>query len=552
MSDGGSRRKVPHRAGVTSASGLAVRAIVHGRSGAEAAGFLGGVARAQRRIVAELPSASVVAATAAQEALRLTRADAARIEIVDGSELTCLAGAGSDVSALGLRSAFSTDARETVRGIEVRRSVVTAQGFQLAAPLGYRGHGIGLLVVHRGARAFEDVDVNVLQLLAGIAGNALGTAHEYALNDRMASLGRLAAGMAHEISNPLAYVCTNVSHVLEQLAQAEHGQVDLDDLREALEDAQRGAHRISSIVSHLRSYSRSPVDAQQRVDLGAVLRQTVEMAGHEVRSRARLVEHYAVAPPVLGNEVQLGQVFLNLLLNAAQAMPPGRTDGIIEARFLGVVDGAAVVDVTDNGAGIAPEDRARLFEPFFTTKPLGVGTGLGLSISHDVVRAHGGTITVTSDLGRGSTFRVSIPVAPEVASPLERQRRESGQYASRRRRVYVAGDEPDLVTTLSLFLGRRFDVDTSGGRRNELEDLVSGPSYDAVICGPDAAGVELHHEVTRERPELGSRFVFVVGDSRADDRHTDYLSNSGCPVVERSSGVVGIRAAIDKILDPVE
>jgi signal transduction histidine kinase len=401
---------------ITSASGLAVRAIVRGHSGDEAAEYLGHVVRAQRRIVAELPSSASVTATAAHEAMRLARAMAARVEMVDGSDLVCTGAAGSDVERVGARSPLDAIAKDCLLTGEPRRRPLPGSGVhELTAPLTYRGHRVGLLSV-RGAAKLRDADGHMLSLIAAVTGDAVGTAHEHDLRDRMASLGRLAAGMAHEVATPVTYISANVGYVLEALAEAGDGPIDAKVAREALEDARRGVDRVAAIVAQLRVFSRSPLEGNHRVDVGDVLREMVKMVAHEIRAHARLVESYVPVSPVLGNEVQIGQVFLNLLLNAAQAIPRGREGARVEARVLDQIGGNVVVEISDTGAGIAPENIARVFDPFFTTKPLGTGTGLGLSISQGIVRAHGGEITVTSEPGRGCTFRVTLPAAGEVST----------------------------------------------------------------------------------------------------------------------------------------
>jgi PAS domain S-box-containing protein len=245
--------------------------------------------------------------------------------------------------------------------------------------------------------------------------------------ERMASLGTLAAGVAHEINNPLSYLLSNLRFMndeLQDLARTgesvagERGQ----EVREALKEALVGSERVREIVRDLKSFSRQGDEQREPVDVHAVLDSCVNLAWSEIRHRARLVKSYGQVPPVLGNASRLGQVFLNLLVNAAQAIPEGSAleaqeihlSTWHEERWVGVA-------VRDTGVGIPPENRARLFSAFFTTKPEGVGTGLGLSICQGIVVALGGRITVESEPGKGSTFRVLLPVAgaarPDGAAP---------------------------------------------------------------------------------------------------------------------------------------
>jgi signal transduction histidine kinase len=232
--------------------------------------------------------------------------------------------------------------------------------------------------------------------------------------ERMVALGTLAAGVAHEINNPLSYMLSNLRFVDDELtALAESGEGLAgergQEVRTALKEAISGSDRVRDIVRDLKTFSR--VDEEQRgtVELRAVLDACVNMAWSEIRHRARLVKDYGEVPPVNANESRLGQVFLNLLVNAAQAIPHGDLQANEIHLSTRYEDGWVVVAVRDTGVGIPKENLGRLFDPFFTTKPAGVGTGLGLSICHGIITAMGGRITVDSEPGRGTTFRVFLP-----------------------------------------------------------------------------------------------------------------------------------------------
>jgi PAS domain S-box-containing protein len=227
-----------------------------------------------------------------------------------------------------------------------------------------------------------------------------------ALADRLSSIGTLAAGVAHEINNPLAYVLANLEYARRALGGSERVEVE-----QALADALEGASRVSRIVQDLKGFARAD-EAAVEVDLTRVLRSTANLARAEVRRRGALVvELPAELPPITGNASRLGQVFLNLLVNAAQALPDGAPDRHQVRLRAHAERHRVVVEVEDTGSGIDPEIRGRLFDPFFTTKPVGIGTGLGLAISHQIVTDLGGEIEVTSAPGQGATFRVSLPLA---------------------------------------------------------------------------------------------------------------------------------------------
>lgn len=227
--------------------------------------------------------------------------------------------------------------------------------------------------------------------------------------DRMASIGMLAAGIAHEVNNPLAYVLNNVEIAMKALAPlGETTQRSRDALAVALE----GVDHIRTIVRDLLMLSRVDDRTVGPVDVRSVVESTLALAAKKISERATLTCEYEPVPLALGTGARLGQVLLNLLANALEAMP----EGARETNALGVVvrsgpGGTAVVEVSDNGTGILPEHAARIFDPFFTTKPFGSGTGLGLSISQRLVAESGGELTFASVPQHGSTFRVILPPA---------------------------------------------------------------------------------------------------------------------------------------------
>lgn len=228
------------------------------------------------------------------------------------------------------------------------------------------------------------------------------------LADRMASLGTLAAGVVHEINTPLSVVMANVEFALRELAAVP----EMAPVRAALEDAKVANGRVRDIARDLKCFSH-PGDAEALVDVRRVLEFAMSLTAPETRSRARLVQEFSPVPPVRANEGRLGQVFLNLLLNAVQACPPeARAHNEIRVA-VALKESKVMVEIQDNGIGIPPENLPHLFMPFFTTKPVGVGTGLGLHICHKIVSALGGEIHVESETRKGTVVRVTLPVAPE-------------------------------------------------------------------------------------------------------------------------------------------
>ena len=235
------------------------------------------------------------------------------------------------------------------------------------------------------------------------------------MNDRLASLGRLAASVGHELNNPLAYVLGNVGFMERELARSCGVPKDfVDRFTTYVGVVREGAGRMRDIVHDLKTLARADSDASGTIDLQHLLDVCVNMAEHELRPRAKVVKDYRDRATVFGTEPRLGQVFLNLLVNAAQAIPAGHAEDNAVEVVVRLEGTSAIVEISDTGEGIPPEQVDRIFEPFFTTKA-GVGTGLGLSISHRIVTSAGGVISCEPRPAGGTTFRVTLP-ASDAAS----------------------------------------------------------------------------------------------------------------------------------------
>lgn len=237
--------------------------------------------------------------------------------------------------------------------------------------------------------------------------------------ERLAALGTLAAGLAHEINNPLTYVLLQLAHAIRLLPALanDDNRARVEQVDTLVRGSLEGAERIRGIMAGIRAFSRSDDTGVSPVDVRVPLDAALKLVMNEIRHRARLVKNYAAPPLVIANEGRLGQVFLNLITNAVQAIPEGDTQAH-EIRVSATSDatGDLVVELSDTGSGIPPHLIGRIFEPYFSTKPAGQGTGLGLSISHSIISAFDGKITVASEVGRGTTFRVMLPAArPEKA-----------------------------------------------------------------------------------------------------------------------------------------
>jgi signal transduction histidine kinase len=357
--------------------------------------------------------------------------------------------------------------------------------------------------------------------------------------DRLAQVGTLAAGVAHEINNPLAALMANLDFVGKELARlvevARDGAVGdeplegrawatwlgrhLDEAAAPLRDAQLAAERVRKIVRDVKIFARGE-DEERRgeISIERVLDSSLRMASNEIRHRARLDRAYAGAPAVWADEARLGQLFLNLIINAAQAIPAGRTEEhvISVSAKASTLDAAHVdVEIRDTGVGIAPELLPRIFDPFFTTKPVGVGTGLGLPISHRIVSDLGGTLEVESSPGKGTRVRVTLPVATPAAAVATRP---EAPTSKRRGRLLLVDDDEMILTILRRVLTREHEVHAVTEVREALRRLDAGERFDVILCDlmmPQMTGVDFYLELHARDAAQAERIVFMTGGAFA-------------------------------------
>jgi signal transduction histidine kinase len=385
------------------------------------------------------------------------------------------------------------------------------------------------------------------------------------ISDRMASVGTLAAGVAHEINNPLAVVVGNLE-VIGQDAMALLGRLEalpeesrrvlgeqlvhirsaVASMCEATKDAQEGGQRVRTIVRDLRIFSRSEEETRQAVDVRAVLESSLRMARNELRHRAKVVLRLGDVPRVEANESRLGQVFLNLIINAAQAIPEGNADRnsitITTARWNDMVQ----IDIADTGSGIPPEVLPHIFDVFFTTKPLDVGTGLGLSICHRIVTAMHGGIDVDSRLGEGTTFRVTLPRAHTGHTAEVPMAVLPGPPSATPRSVLVVEDEAAIGRILQrLLVPHQVTVVTRA--RAALERLAAGEHFDVIISDlmmPDLTGMDFHAELRRLRPALADQVVFMSGGAFTPATRA-FLSTIPNPCLDKPIDATKLRLLVE-------
>jgi len=346
----------------------------------------------------------------------------------------------------------------------------------------------------------------------------LRTNAQLMVSDRMASVGTLAAGVAHEINNPLTTVTANLEMVardVRRLATRLAASADFGDIDAALQDAREGADRVRLIVRDLRTFSRAEDDHRGSIDIHGVLDSMLRMAQNETRHRAQVIRDYGKIPLAVGNESRLGQVFLNLIVNAAQAIPEGHADSNrIYIRTRTTAAGSVLIEVTDTGQGMPSDVVKRLFTPFFTTKAVGMGTGLGLAISHRIVTGFGGEITVSSEEGKGTTFAVALPAATDATEEPKKDVPPSVATATRRGRVLVVDDEPAVGRTIRRLLSAEHDVEMTTNAAEALQRIIGGAKFDVILCDlmmPVMTGMELHAALTNAQTGHAERMVFLTG-----------------------------------------
>jgi PAS domain S-box-containing protein len=445
------------------------------------------------------------------------------------------------------------DDREAVRAAAARWTDPSGDGRYQQQYRTVRPDGSVRWISAHGVARFGDVDG--AQRPVRLAGTLLDVTETKAVqaqlmqSDRLASVGMLAAGVAHEINNPLAYVSAALDFLHEHAQELAASSPSRAEVLRALAEAREGADRVRSVVRDLRTFSGTRDERRTRVELEPVAEAALHVAANELRYRARVVREYRRAPAVMADEARLGQVVLNLLINAAQAIPEGHA-AEHEVRVVTGTDarGRAVLEVRDTGVGIPPGIADRIFDPFFTTKPTGVGTGLGLSICRGIVLALGGEIVAESRPGGGTTMRVALPAAP--AAPAHAADGAGGAAAGRRGRVLVVDDEPAVAAAIRRVLASQHDVFVRGSAEEALEEIGRGERFDAILCDlmmPRMTGMELHETLARLAPDQATRMVVLTGGAFTDGAR-EFLDRVPLPRCEKPFDAGGLRELVRKVV----
>jgi len=379
-----------------------------------------------------------------------------------------------------------------------------------------------------------------------------------AQSDRLASIGMMAAGVAHEVNNPLSYVLYNLESVAEELPRLresmrrhddelasrlraarlagdngweqggfeQHGIEDaINRVREALD----GAQRIKQIMRALATFSRADSNEMAPVSVQTAIEHALNIGFNEIKYRARVVKDFQPVASVLATDGKLSQVFLNLLINAAQAIDEGHVEQN-QIRVRTWMDaGMVCAEVSDTGKGIPPAIQGQVFDPFFTTKGVGSGTGLGLWICRNIVTELGGEIGFSSEPGRGTTFWVRLPPVPqdwEHSQPKDNPPMPAAPPPVRGR-VLVVDDEATMRSTMQRLLGREHDVVTAESGKVARELLARDRRFDVILCDlmmPELSGMELHAWLVEVDPALADQVVFITGGAFTASA-AEYLRN---------------------------
>ncbi len=514
---------------------------------------------------------SVTAAASGEADFVLVRADALRAALTGGDgareavlretfqafeDGVCLVGAdgqlqianapGERLYGGALRDELEAAAREAMSGSATADRSLSLDG-QVYAVHAYALPGRGAVLYVRNATDEREREIGRLQA------------------EKLASIGLLAAGVAHEINNPAAFVLANIEALAGHLrlieerlrepadpAAARRGLSDL--LFEAnmiLQESKEGMARIHRIVRDLGSFSHVDEEANAPVNVNLAIESTLGMLRNELKYRARVERDLKASRCVRASGARLGQVFLNLILNAAQALDEAQSRRNL-VRVRSFDDGPdVIVEVGDNGPGIPPELLPRIFESFFTTKPRGMGTGLGLPISLGIVRALGGEILVDTRPGEGATFRVRLPADDLTAGTMPAASAAPPAAPVRgypRRRVLAVDDEALLLKAYRRMIGDAHELTTALGGHEALRLLERDPNFDVILCDlqmPDMSGMELHAAVRLRIPPLAERFVFVTGGAFSSDARR-FLEESVAAVIQKPFRLEDLMALIDR------
>ena len=349
--------------------------------------------------------------------------------------------------------------------------------------------------------------------------------------DRLAALGVLSAGIAHEINNPLAYLLLNLEFLSRELPTLPSDPSKLDALMVRVRDAFHGAERVASIVRDLRTFARADEGIRGPVDVQAALESALNIAGSEIKQKATLIRDYQPVPPVDANPNRIEQVLLNLLLNAAQSLPGHETPGHEVRAKLRSQDGQVSIIIEDTGSGIPDELLGKIFDPFFTTKPVGGRHGpRACPFAAASCAAWAVKSASAARPGHGSRFTVSLPASKGRLPPKSIPPRSASPPPQKRGQILIVDDEISVSRTLRALLQNEHDVVLTSDGAQALTAIAEGPhaGFDVIMCDlmmPGMSGMELYERIRQEHPGLEARIVFMTGGVSMD-RAREFLATT--------------------------
>ena len=414
-------------------------------------------------------------------------------------------------------------------------------------PLVMRQESLGVLLLIRSREQprFTDEDRQPALLFAAQLATCLSNdqlTDQLLITERLSAVGQLAAGVAHEINNPLTYVLGNqfiVQDLIDDLLVAanqhqswidchEGARTQLKDVQEALTDSHEGIERVRAIVEELSVFSKGmtvnqaePIDARQAMDSAA------KMVESQFRNRARLIRRYESIPMIMGDEGRLTQAFLNLLINASQAIEPGRIEeNEVVCHVYSSPNSKVCIEIDDTGAGIPEAVAERLFLPFVTSRIDGEGTGLGLAICHRIISSMSGQISFERRSPRGTRFRITFPAATSFQSPScgDGPPQREPPAAIARKKILVVDDEDMICKVIHRTLSTHHDVVLAPNGVEALARLRE-TRFDLVLCDlmmPSMTGMEVHSRHFATCPDSDVRFVFMTGGA-IDERVAGFI-----------------------------
>jgi len=361
---------------------------------------------------------------------------------------------------------------------------------------------------------------------------------------RLASVGEMASGIAHEINNPL----TGVVGFSNLLGQREDLPVDV---KAQLKIINTGANRIADIVKRMLTFARQQKPERKLANINEVIENCLALRKYELEtSNIKLMRHFDPELPLTVVDAgQLQDVFMNIIVNAEKAMKQAHEGGKLNIRTETVSD-MIRISITDDGPGIAEENLDKIFNPFFTTREVGEGTGLGLSLSYGIIQEHHGKIYAASELGKGTTFIVELPVI-SVAEGEERPVKPVEEVkTTTRAKILVIDDEPTILLLLKeFFVSEGHKVETADNCQDALERARVN-RYSLILCDvmmPGMSGAQLYRTVMEEIPSLARRFIFITGDTIGEET-LHFLSEAGLPYVTKPFDLVEVKNTVSRAL----